>query len=379
MDNKNEIIEETGDIIDVEPESPDNEPQQPETEKKPGSTANPALLLSIVSIVIILILGVVAYRYWTGMANDLVTIQQRIDATLAEQQRLVSEMKHAQSALKEHQQKIEEQQAQAKSQADILSAEKATITEQANAMQQSVAELNEKVGRTDSQWQVAEAEYLMRLANHRLALANDVPTALTALQQADEKLLSSGDLGLLRIREKLGQEITALKSVSVPDIAGIAATLQALAVQVPALKLGGTTLDRVEPGEGSSSEKSGERNLDTLLEDSWRGFRELVVIRKHDKPVSAMLPPSEQFFLYQNLQLQLESARLSLLRQENILYKSSLETAIEWVNAFFDAEDAQTIKLLANLRDLANKPLQAEMPAIAGSLNLLIEYRGHNK
>jgi uroporphyrin-3 C-methyltransferase len=379
MDNKNEIIEETGDIIDVEPESPDNEPQQPETEKKPGSTANPALLLSIVSIVIILILGVVAYRYWTGMANDLVTIQQRIDATLAEQQRLVSEMKGAQSALKEHQQKIEEQQAQAKSQADILSAEKATITEQANAMQQSVAELNEKVGRTDSQWQVAEAEYLMRLANHRLALANDVPTALTALQQADEKLLSSGDLGLLRIREKLGQEITALKSVSVPDIAGIAATLQALAVQVPALKLGGTTLDRVEPGEGSSSEKSGERNLDTLLEDSWRGFRELVVIRKHDKPVSAMLPPSEQFFLYQNLQLQLESARLSLLRQENILYKSSLETAIEWVNAFFDAEDAQTIKLLANLRDLANKPLQAEMPAIAGSLNLLIEYRGHNK
>ena len=52
-----------------------------------------------------------------------------------------------------------------------------------------------------------------------------------------------------------------------------------------------------------------------------------------------MLPPSQQYFLYQNLQLQLETARLALLRQETIIFHSSLETAVEWINNFFDTEE----------------------------------------
>ena len=100
-----------------------------------------------------------------------------------------------------------------------------------------------------------------------------------------------------------------------------------------------------------------------------------MVIRRHDQPVSAMLPPSQQYFLYQNLQLQLESARLALLRQENILFNSSLETAIEWLDSFFDANDAATQNMLQTLQGIQTTNLNPAYPDISGSLSLLLQLK----
>ena len=382
MENKEDIEQaEEGNIIDVEPEAPET----PEFKDSADSSANNKsstvqlpLILAIVAIVAFLITGALGYRYWSNMASELITIQQRINNTLSDQQKLVGEIANARKVLQEHSARISEQESQASSQNDQLAAEKETLTKQAEAMQQAVDEINSKVGRTDNQWQIAEAEYLLRVANHQLMLNHDVKTAITALKQADEKLRSSGDLGLIKVREQVAGEINALKAVNIPDITGIASTLQALSQQVPNLKLAGTTLSRAERDNSAKSSEPSERSFDTLLEDSWNGFRELVVIRKHDKPISAMLPPSQQFFLFQNLQLQLETARLSLLRQEIILFKSSLDTTTEWLNSFFDINEPATANMLETLDELKQQSFKTELPNISESLNLLIQHQGQS-
>lgn len=364
-----------GNIIDVEPEvePPPSDQQAGSPQPKAGKSRLP-LILAVIAILAVSATWIAGYRYWQNIIDDLTRMQDRISATYEQQQVLDGEIETAKKVLEQQKLKLAEQAQQTAEQSQQLSKDKIQITRQTEVMQQAVDQVNEKIGRSSNQWQLAEAEYLMRIANHKLSLSQDVATALTALQQADDKLRDSGDLGLISIREKLAEEISQLKAVRQMDVAGIAATLQSLSQQVSQLKLAGIALDVQKDNEKDSQNETMGRSLDTLLSDSWRGFRELVVIRKNDQPVSAMLPPSQQYFLYQNMRLQLESARLALLRQESILFNSSLDTAIEWLTSFFDENDEVTANMLATLNELKQTELKPAMPNIATSLNLLGQY-----
>lgn len=382
-DNKNNHEEDIseGQIIDVEPEvetpQAKAEPEKPKRESKlPGNIPVP-LILAVLAIVAVSISWIAGYRYWQNILTDLSVMQDRISATLAEQQQLNSEIKKAKLALQQQKQAIEEQASNAQKQSEELKNERQAINRKADAMQLAVDQVNLKIGRNQGQWQVAEAEYLMRIANHRLSLSKDVQTAVAALKQADQKLLESGNPAFYQVREKVAAEISLLESLQLPDISGMAATLQSLANNVNQLKIAGLPESK-QAGQASDNPERSERNLDTLIEDSWQGFKELMVIRRHDQPVSAMLPPSQQYFLYQNLQLQVESARIALLRQENILFRSSLETANEWLGSFFDPKDAATQSMQQTLQEIQATNLNPVLPDISGSLGLLMQLKAGN-
>lgn len=364
-----EVVE--GNIIDVEPEvEPPPSGNRESTEQKTGKSQLP-LILAVIAIALVSATWIAGYRYWQNIVNDLSNMQDRISSTYKEQQALNTEIDKAKQVLQEQKAKIADQEQQAKVQSQQISKDKEQITRQAEVMQNAVDQVNAKIGRSSNQWQLAEAEYLMRIANHKLSLAQDVTTALTALQQADEKLRDSGDLGLISIREKLAAEISLLKAIKPVDITGMASTLQSMSQQAGQLKLAGAALTTSTATNNSDGEKPMGRSLDTLLSDGWKGFRELMVVRRHDQPVSAMLPPTQSYFLYENMRMQLEGARLALLRQESILFKSSLDTAIDWLNSFFNKEDRATQNMLATLNELKATDLKPAMPDISGSLNML--------
>ena len=383
-DNKEKIADDDaveGRIIDVEPEAettePDTEnPQQQSAQQPKTQTSRPGLplILAIVAMVAVTAAWVVGYRYWKNMENDLLVIQDRINSTLAQQQQLDSDIQKASIELQQQKQSIEKQAARTSEQDEKIRQESEQLSRQTEIMQLAVDQVSQKIGRTNQQWQLAEAESLIRIANQRLSLNRDINTAISALQQADQKLLQSGNLGLTNIRNSLAEEITQLKAVPQPDITGMAATLQSLSQQVNHLKPAGSTLTTASSAS-TDSEKAKERSIDTLLEDTWKGFKQLVVVRRHEQPVSAMLPPSQQYFLYQNLQLQLETARLALLRQETIIFHSSLDTAIEWINNFFDAKEATASNMLNSLQSLKTADLSPAIPAITSSLEQLSRYR----
>jgi len=220
----------------------------------------------------------------------------------------------------------------------------------------------------------SEAAYLMRIANHRLQLEQDVETAIRALEAADQRLRDTGDPGWIAVRKQLADEITALKAVPRLDRVGLSARLSGLSKQVADLKVLGTQpMPPERSAETSDAEKSREHSLETLLKDSWEGFKSVMVIRHRGKPVSAMLPPEQQFFVYQNLRLKLEAARLAILRGDQALFDSSLASAREWLNEFFDGEKSSTRALLKQLDELKGIDLSPELPDISGSLVALSE------
>lgn len=338
--------------------------EQAESSADAGSSQEspkPSQKIAIAALILALAGLVMGYMKW-GELNA--SLQQEIKALAAIKQ----QQQEAQGRLDKSNQTITEQQAAFAKQSE-------KIKMQSEEMEQSLELVYERVGGSGTQWLVAEAEYLMRIANHRLQLEGDSKTASVALKRADKRLHDSGDPVWTPIREKLATEIAALKGLKELDLAGNAAKLSGLISQAEKLKLPHSTLaERGKQEEAPKKEK--ELNLDSVMQDLWVGLKSILKIRRHDQPVSAMLEPDQSFFLYQNLILQLEGARIALLRRDQSLFDTSLQRAEAWAIEFFDQKDSVTESMLQAITELKQLKLADEMPDISGSLRMLMVQQG---
>jgi len=227
-------------------------------------------------------------------------------------------------------------------------------------------------GKDPLHWRVAEVDYLMALANHRLQLSNDVDTARTALLDADKRLRQIADPGLNVVRMALADEIKSLDSVEKPDIAGMANQLTALVGGIEELPL--TNRDRKrQPLHADIDKKvSTWRELPSML---WAEIRGLIVIRRHDHPIEPLLPPEEKHYLAQNLGLKLEQARLALLRRDEEVFHANIADTETWVDRYFDKQESSVQAVLQTLDSLKAAKLKPELPDISNSLRELRAWR----
>jgi len=228
------------------------------------------------------------------------------------------------------------------------------------------------VGRSEQGWSLAEVEYLLRIANQRLQLQRDVKTARLALQAADARLQELADPQFLKVREQLAKELASLQTVTHVDSDGVSARLGVLMALVDELTVEGS---KYQPPVETETEQS----VDTLTAQDWRELpallwsvvSDLFRIREHDKPVSPMLPPEREYFLRENLRLQLSAARLALLRDDNVQYQAALSTARHWLDEYFSASDAQVKEMQAQLERLSAVDVTPTLPDVSASLRLL--------
>ncbi|MES9870674.1 MAG: uroporphyrinogen-III C-methyltransferase [Sedimenticola sp.] len=337
--------------------------------RSPGkSPLSLALVLALVGIVGVLALLGFGYNYWSSLQGSLQEMNRAIaqaeDARSTLQQRLEVTRK----AYQEQAEAIALQKETLASQDEKLASERARLEQQSREMSDSLASVYDRVGRESTAWMASEAEYLMRVANHRLRLERDVETAIKALQAADGRLRDSGDPGWSDVRQTLAGEIASLQSVARVDRTGLSSRLAAMVGQINKLKIIGTEPAPRQESAADEPEEGGDRTLKTMLQDGWEGFKSVMVIRHHGKPVSAMLPPEQQFFVYQNLRLQLEAARMSMLRGDRILYIASLETAEQWLGDLFDTESQVARAMLGEIEQLKAIDISPALPDISASL-----------
>jgi uroporphyrin-3 C-methyltransferase len=216
---------------------------------------------------------------------------------------------------------------------------------------------------TSNRWIRAEAEHLLQSANIALDLNHDAATALAALEAADERLAELNDPALTRTRALLAEEIAALRALPKPDLAGIALTLGSLAARVELLPLPQAETAETPAPAGSAWQRAVAR-VGAALSG-------LVSIERTDGGGAPVLPPEERFFLYRNLELELESARLAALRGDAANYAQSLASARRWLETRFAQDDPGVQSALAAITELSGIQLVATWPEISGSLNEL--------
>lgn len=220
-------------------------------------------------------------------------------------------------------------------------------------------------------WLLAEAEYYMQIANAQLQLAGNPHLATLALGMADERIVQLSDPALTEVRQAIADELAALEVMDKPDIQGITLTLSSLARVVDSLPLRQMADTRTGENEEIDPDISGVDRAWASVKGAVSG---LVKVTGPDQTAIPLLTPDAVYFLRTNLTLQLQAARLALLRGEQAVFRQSLDDAAAWLEQYFDAESAQVGSALETLDEIRGGMLAVTTPDISQSLRLLRQY-----
>ncbi|MFZ2725918.1 MAG: uroporphyrinogen-III C-methyltransferase [Methylococcaceae bacterium] len=227
---------------------------------------------------------------------------------------------------------------------------------------ESLQQLQRQLGKTRGDWLLADAEYLLSVANERLHLVGDVNTTREALEAADQRLRESGDAGAFKIREEIAKEISALKNITAPDIVGLYSKIQSLEESVNNLELllpyAGKPL--TPASEVQSSDEDG-------VLSSLKG---IVTVRHIDKTVKEILTPEEAQFIRQQLRVKLELIKVALVQHNDALFQSGIKDAQSWLEANF-AKTTSVSAMQSDLIQLGTIKIHSQFPDISLSLKML--------
>ena len=254
-----------------------------------------------------------------------------------------------------------------------MMAQAQSLTESATSLQQQVAHNTDRLGKLPGaerqDWLLAEAEYLLRLANQRLQLERDWDGAVSMLTAADNVLLETRNPRMNPVRADIARELLALRAVPAIDNVGAIHRLQALQEQVTALPWMPNKLIADQPVTSDAPEVLEQQVWYWQL---WHDVRDsisrMVRIRTRNEPMAAPLTPDQQYYLQQNMHLMLEQAQVALLREQAELYQHSLKRVSAWLDEYLVIEDERTRAARAALTELQAWDVSPQVPDISNSL-----------
>lgn len=333
---------------DVEPVV-EPEKTKPVRASRSGRWATP---LALLALLITLGLSAVGYYFWHQLHETGTLRAQQLEQT---ESRLAALQSSTQQLRTEISSEFEER----------IRALQATQQDLRDTVQALNAQVRQKIGVSTA---LAEAEFLVRSANNHLQFDRDTGTAIAALTAADERLRAAGDPDVLKVRGLLASEINALSALAQTDTPGLALSLNSLINSVDQLPLKAQSSN---PPVAKDQPKA--EDWRALLSNIWASLKSLVVVRYDNKTAEPLIAPEQSYFLYQNLRLQLETARLALLRRDSATFRATLNTARAWLNTYFDANAPATKHTLETVARLSETEINPALPEISASLKALIE------
>ena len=230
---------------------------------------------------------------------------------------------------------------------------------------------------TRSDWLLAEAVYLSRLANQRLQTERGVKNPLALLESVDHILQELEGEDLLPVRRALAEDITALRLVKDVDRQGMYLELQALAnnieslplIDIPAQMAAAKELATAEESKAEES-KAEESNHADVKSGFFYEIRSLVRVTQRKTPIEPILQPAEAALVKYNLAMMLEQAQIALLREEQGIFETSLAKADDYLSRFFQS-NSKVQAVTERLTVLRQMSVQQQLPAITRNLEAL--------
>lgn len=226
-------------------------------------------------------------------------------------------------------------------------------------------DLRSRLGQERRGWLIAEVEYLLRIADHRLVLDRDTPTAIAALQSAIARLQALNDPNFTIVIDQLHADIDKLSAVPLPDRMALARQLADLSASIERLPL--STI----PLRPESLNSTGEAPVQSFWQQMWQDIVGLVSIRRPGEADQPLLVPEQRYFLRQNLKLKLEAARLALLSGNAGAWKSTLREANTWMQHYFDPQSESVRDAIDTLHRLIDTDLNPPLPRLDDTRRLL--------
>jgi len=248
------------------------------------------------------------------------------------------------------------------------------LSEQQRTLMDSLSALYQQQPASNEDWALAEIEYLLIIANHHLFLLHDVDTALVTMEAAELRLRDMRGQQLLPVREQLVADINELRSINAVNISSLAAYLADLIDRSDTLPLKADVIFSVQDDPGDTDAAHDNTGWRNVLDSIWQEIKSLLVIKRSGEVREAILLPDQEYFLYQNLRLELESARLSILRRDTENLRISIHMLSDWLSQYFDIRDTGVVNILETLEYMTTIEFDPELPDINSSLESLRAY-----
>ena len=347
-----------------------SKPAKPEPAKAAKPSRLPlviALLALLIALMALAATGYVAFRGKPLEDNQpaLMSGQEQLQSQLARQQARLTETIQSLPPFEQALQEQQQRNQRLLGRVDTLS-----------------RHLNELAGTNRDGWQLAEVEYLLRLANQKLLMTNDVTSAKALLSEADSILLELDDYTLFPVREALAEDLAGLRMLPDFDQEGIYLRLSALTAQVNELSLlnpkgfekASVTVANDEAT--TDQESSWQSTFMVMLNNTWNSFTSLFRFNSdRAQPVTPLLTAEENLLMRQNLRLLIEQSKLALLSREEGIYKASLDQASQWVEQFFEMSGDASKGMLNELQELSDVSVSPQLPNINRALDALKQHR----
>ena len=371
---KEKLTPETTDEIQatdaVEIQTEDREPVAPRTQtvvKKSGTG------LSLLAILIALGVGGAGYYFGQQKVDEF---QQKLTALEAQINNKTVVSAPAQEV------KFDTTQL-----AQLESANKATqdkiaqVEELINAKSHELVGLQSQINKVSAQanaqqptdWLFSEADFLLNNALRKLVLDNDVDTAVSLLKLADETLAKVNNSQSAAIRSAINQDLKQLLSVAGVDQNAVMQKLSQLANTVDELPV----LD-VNFGDDQNATKLSD-SLSDWAENAEKSATSFLnhfirISPKHGADSKELLAPNQDIYLRENIRLRLQLAIMAVPRQQNELYKQSLEAVASWIRSYFDTNAEVTQSFLKSVDELSEVSIYVDVPSQLQSLSMLDKY-----
>ena len=371
---KEKLTPETTDEIQatdaVEIQTEDREPVAPRTQtvvKKSGTG------LSLLAILIALGVGGAGYYFGQQQVDEF---QQKLTALEAQINNKTVVSAPAQDV------KFDTTQlAQLESANKAMQDKIAQVEELINAKSHELVGLQSQINKVSAQanaqqptdWLFSEADFLLNNALRKLVLDNDVDTAVSLLKLADETLAKVNNSQSAAIRSAINQDLKQLLSVTGVDQNAVMQKLSQLANTVDELPV----LD-VNFGDDQNATKLSD-SLSDWAENAEKSATSFLnhfirISPKHGADRKELLAPNQDIYLRENIRLRLQLAIMAVPRQQNELYKQSLEAVASWIRSYFDTNAEVTQSFLKSVDELSELSIYVDVPSQLQSLSMLDKY-----
>jgi len=208
----------------------------------------------------------------------------------------------------------------------------------------------------------------------QLEVAENVQSAITLLNLADNIIELSHDPNLFVLRESITRDKKMLEAFQLPDIEGIWFKISALLEQVDALpsrliKAGYpqvATEAQIENQKATVLETKAETNtIWQAVKNSLHEFKDLIKIQRHYKPIEPLLPKEEFVLAKENLKLLLEQIRWAALHKQSKIYENSIQETQKWLKSYFEISDPKVQHIQKTLSELSVMTLKPNFPVLS--------------
>lgn len=231
-------------------------------------------------------------------------------------------------------------------QTQVLNEVKQQVQASNLALQARIAEVS---GRQPAYWLIAEARYLVDLAEKRLNVEHDQLTAVELLMSAEKRLAELSNAKAFAMRQLIAKDIAHIQAQKVTDRSAGYQKINQVINGLNKLTIKTLDIPEYKVGEGKETYSAWDTFLTNLKQFSQHIFR----VNYYRGEVAPFISPEQQELIRANLRQQLLTAQTALLRDETKVYHAAITQTQQWLTEYFHADSSDFLHIEAQLKSLA--------------------------